>query len=116
MSWVPKPHNGEEELHAQVDRCFSTMDCFQWPQVYCDQYQYAVCTCRKEDYLSPDLLSWAWYHPMLEDFEPLTHTAFQVSKLKQAKAVGVTSLQQIASDHYKEWKDMRGTSKTSQVG
>ena len=108
MSWVPEPHNSEEELRARADGRFSTADCFQWPQVYCDQYRYAVCTRRKEDYPSPDLLSWAWYRPTLEDFEPLTHTAFQVGKLKQAKAVGITSLRQIASDRYKEWKDTRG--------
>ena len=58
--------------------------------------------------MAPDPLPWAGYHPMLEDFEPLPCAAFQVGKLKQEKAVGITSLLQIMSDRYKEWKDMHG--------
>ena len=58
--------------------------------------------------MAPDPLSWAWYRPTLEDFEPIPHAAFQVGKLKQEKAAGIASLLQIASDRYKEWKDTRG--------
>jgi len=76
--------------------------------MYCDEYRYAVCIRRKEHHTAPDPLSWAWYRPMLEDFEPLTHATFQVGKLKHEKAVGIVALRQIASDHYKEWKDMHG--------
>ena len=107
-SFIPEPHNGEEELRARADGRFGTADCFQWPQIYCDQFCYAVCIWRKEHYPSPDPLSWAWYRPTLDDFEPLSHAAFQVGKLKQDKAVGLASLNRIASDRYKEWKDTCG--------
>ena len=108
MIFIPKPHNDEEELCVQADGHFGTADCFQWPQLYCHKYRYAICIRRQEHYMAPDPLSWVWYHPTSKDFEPLTHAAFQVGKLKQEKAVGIASLLQIASDRYKEWKDMCG--------
>ncbi|KAN0087917.1 hypothetical protein V8E55_006538 [Tylopilus felleus] len=101
MTFVPEPHNGEEELRARADGHFGMADCFQWPQLYCNQYCYTVYICRKEHYTAPDSLSWAWYRPMLKDFDPLTHAAFQVGKLKEEKAIGIASLHQIVSDHYK---------------
>ncbi|KAF8433959.1 hypothetical protein L210DRAFT_872483, partial [Boletus edulis BED1] len=43
MSYVPEPHNEEEELHARADGRFGAVDCFQWPQLHCKEYEYAVC-------------------------------------------------------------------------
>ena len=37
-TFIPEPHHGKEELHARLDGCFGTADCFQWPQLYCNEY------------------------------------------------------------------------------
>ena len=52
------------------------INCFQWPQVYCKEFEYAVCIHQSECHPSPDPLSWTSYCPSLNDFEPLSHTAF----------------------------------------
>ena len=111
MSFVPEPHNGDEELQARADGRFGPVDCFQWPQVYCKQYEFAVCIRRSECHPFPDPLSWAWYRPSLADFEPLPHAAFLVGKLTQEKALGVASLRQIAVVRYDDWKKTRGDKK-----
>lgn len=109
MSFVPEPHVGEEELRARADGRFGTADCFQWPQLFCDKFPYAVCIPRKEYYVASDPESWAWYRPTLEDFETLPHSAFRVGSLKQEKALGVAGLHRIASTRYNGWKETRGT-------
>ncbi|KAI6111086.1 hypothetical protein F5141DRAFT_982964, partial [Pisolithus sp. B1] len=44
MDFVPEPHIFEdEELHTQADGCFELVDCFQWPQSYNKEFDYAVC-------------------------------------------------------------------------
>ncbi|KAN0086211.1 hypothetical protein V8E55_007345 [Tylopilus felleus] len=86
MTFVPEPHNGDKELF------------------YCKEYEYAICICQSDCHLSPDLLSWAWYRPSPEDFEPLPHAAFLVGQLKQDKAMGIALLQHIAATRYDEWK------------
>ena len=108
MTFIPEPHNDEEELCAQADGCFGVADYFQWLQMYCNQYRYAICICRKEDFPPPEPLSWVWYRPTLKDFEPLANATFQVGKLKQEKGLGITSLLPIVSQCYKEWKNMCG--------
>lgn len=104
MSFIPEPYNGDEELRARVDGCFGPINCFQWPQLYCKEYEYAICIHQSDRHLSPDPLSWAWYRPSLEDFEPLSHAAFLVSHLKQDKALGIALLRKIVSTRYNEWK------------
>ena len=111
MTFVPEPHNGEEELRARADGRFGAADCFQWPQLYCKEYEWAPCVPRRESHLHPDPLAWAWYTPTLEDFDVLPTAAFAVGRLKQEKAVGVATLSQIASTRYAEWKKDRGSKK-----
>ena len=52
-----------------------------------------------------------WYHPSVDDFEPLSHAAFLVGKLKLEKAVGIASLRQTAAAQYGKWKKTRGKKK-----
>jgi len=111
MSFIPEPHHNNEELRARADGRFGTADCFQWPQVYCKEYEYAVCIPRQEHHPHPDPLTWAWYTPSLEDFEVLQTAAFAVGKLKEEKAVGVASLYLIISNRYAAWKKNRGGKK-----
>ena len=108
MTFIPKPHNNEEELIIRADGHFGTTDCFLWPQMYYKEYIYAMCICRKEHYPSPDPLAPAWYHPTIDDFETLTHAAGQVGTLKMEKLASLVSLSQIASNQYKEWKATQG--------
>ena len=92
MTFVPKPHTEPEELQARADGHFGTTDCFQWPQTYCKEFKYAVCVPHQECHPFPDKLAWAWYMPQLEDIDVEPHCAFVVGKLKEDKALGVTSL------------------------
>ncbi|KAG8212869.1 hypothetical protein J3R82DRAFT_11196 [Butyriboletus roseoflavus] len=111
MSFIPEPYDGDKKLHAHVDGQFGPIDCFQLPQVHCKEYEYAICIPQSECHPSPNPLSWAWYHPSLEDFETLHHTAFLVGRLNQDKAVGVASLHQITIIQYNDWKKTRGDKK-----
>lgn len=108
MSFVPEPHIGEEEIRARADGRFGYADCFQWPQLYCKEYEFAICVRRREYHLSPDPLSWAWYRPTLDDFESIPTSPFLVGKLKEDKALGVASLRQIAAGRYAEWRKTHG--------
>ncbi|KAI9459076.1 hypothetical protein HD554DRAFT_2177094 [Boletus coccyginus] len=111
MPFVSKPHNSKEELHARADGQFGPVDCFQWPQLFCKEYEFAVCVHQAEHHPSPDPLSWAWYHPSVDDFELLSHAAFFIGKLKLDKAVDIASLRQTAAAQYGEWKKTRGEKK-----
>jgi hypothetical protein len=73
--------------------------------------EYAVCIRQSDCHPFPDPLSWAWYHPSFEDFEPLPHTAFLVGQLKRDKAVVIASLRNIAGAHYNEWRKTHGDMK-----
>ncbi|KAG1883232.1 hypothetical protein F4604DRAFT_1920416 [Suillus subluteus] len=80
MDWVPELHNDDiEELMAQADGCFGAADCFQWPQMYCKEFEYAVCIPRK-DTSSIDL-QFAWFTPTTADFAIQPGTAFAVGTL-----------------------------------
>jgi len=99
MLFVPKPHLDNEELHAQANGQFGTVDCFQWPQVYCKEHKYAVCIPWQEHYPHPDSLSWAWYTPSLKDFIILPIAAFAFGR-KQEKVVNITFLHYIIFTWY----------------
>ena len=100
MTFIPEPHDDKEELCARADGRFGTADCFQWPQLYCKQFEYGICIPQREHHPHPDLLTWAWYTPTLKDFVVLSTAAFAVGKLKQEKASGIASLHPIISDQY----------------
>ncbi|KAH0834936.1 hypothetical protein J3R83DRAFT_10626, partial [Lanmaoa asiatica] len=108
MVFIPEPHNADEELRVRADGRFGTADCFHWPQLYAEEVCYAICIRRKDHHPSPDPLSFAWYRPTRDDFKPLPHAAFLVSKLKQDKAAGIATLLKITSDQYNEWKKSCG--------
>jgi hypothetical protein len=80
MDWVPELHsNDSDELRAQADGRFGVVDCFQWPQMYCKEFKYAVCVPRKET--SPIDLQFAWFTPTPDDFVIQPGTAFAVGTL-----------------------------------
>ena len=111
MPFIPEPHNDDKELCAQSDGQFGVMNFFQWPQLYYQEYQFMVCIHQSDRHPSPDPLSWAWYRPTLEDFEPLRHAAFLIRKLNQNKAVGIASLCSIVNTRYADWKKTCGDKK-----
>ena len=106
MVFITKPHNADEELHVYANKQFGITDYFQWPQLYAKEFCYAICICHREHYPIPDPLSWAWYWPTHDDFEPLSHAAFLIGKLKEEKAIGVATLHKIMSDCYNKWKKL----------
>ncbi|KAG1874422.1 hypothetical protein F4604DRAFT_1925300 [Suillus subluteus] len=80
MDWVPELHNDDiEELTARADGRFGAADCFQWPQMYCKEFECAVCIPRK-DTSSIDL-QFAWFTPTTADFAIQPGTAFAVGTL-----------------------------------
>ncbi|KAF9233659.1 hypothetical protein BU15DRAFT_66413 [Melanogaster broomeanus] len=89
MPFVPEPHIfKDEEIRARADGRFGVVDCFQWPQDHCEEYQYAACIPRQEfEYVDPNM-RWAWYTPTSEDFVPL-HNSPAVGTLKAEKADGL---------------------------
>ena len=111
MSFVPEPHLDEEELHAQGDGRFSPVDCFQWPQSYCKEFEYAVCIPRKESYPLPDDMSWAWYTPTAQDFVISEGSSFPVGKLDEKKLAGLLKLDTIAFARLKKWRSTRADKK-----
>ena len=77
MDWVPELHNNDsDELRARADGHCGVVDCFQWPQMYCKEFEYAVCIPRKET----SSIDWqfAWYTPTPDDFVIQPGTAFAV--------------------------------------
>ena len=102
MMFIPKPHIDTEKLHTHANGHFGTADCFQWPQDYAKDFEYAVCVSWQEFHQAPDHFSWAWYTPTLEDFGTvLAADHNDVSrKLKQEQSLGLLSLLNITQGHY----------------
>lgn len=113
MDWVPELHNDDsEELRARADGRFGLVDCFQWPQMYCKEFEYAVCIPRKET--SSIDLQFAWYTPTTEDFVIQAGTAFAVGTLQSYIVDGIDNLLTIARKRVGAWQAKR-TGKTDIV-
>ncbi|KAI5989930.1 hypothetical protein EDD15DRAFT_2370228 [Pisolithus albus] len=86
MDFVPEPHIFEdEELRARADGRFGLVDCFQWPQSYNKEYDYAVCIPRKDRFPFPNPLHIAWYTPTSADFVIPAGSSFAVGQLHESK-------------------------------
>ncbi|KAG2067444.1 hypothetical protein BDR04DRAFT_1159154 [Suillus decipiens] len=95
MNWVPELHNDDsEELRAQADGCFGVTDCFQWPQMYCKEFKYAVCIPHKDT--SSINLQFAWYTPSMADFDIQPGSASAVGTLHSHIINGINNLFTIA--------------------
>src|SRR5437588_4051242 len=90
MDWIPELHNDDSELRARADGRFGLEDCFQWPQKYCKQFEYAVCIPRKET--SSIDLQFAWYTPTTNDFVTQAGTAFAIGTLDSVIVDGIDNL------------------------
>ncbi|KAH7904647.1 hypothetical protein BJ138DRAFT_1106643, partial [Hygrophoropsis aurantiaca] len=108
MTWVPEGHIlDNKELRARADGRFAEVDCFQWPQLYCPEYQYSVCVPRKEAFPLPDDLSWAWWTPTAMDFVAQADTAFAVGTLSPDKVQHLKRLLFIITQRVNCWKSNR---------
>ncbi|KAG1832372.1 hypothetical protein EV424DRAFT_1533542 [Suillus variegatus] len=95
MDWVPEFHHDDsDEVRVRADGGFGVVDCFQWPQIHCKEFEYAVCIPRK-DTASIDL-QFAWYTPTSEDFVIQTRTVFAVGTLSSHIVDGINNLFTIA--------------------
>ncbi|KAF9232000.1 hypothetical protein BU15DRAFT_81746 [Melanogaster broomeanus] len=66
-TWIPQPFLFEHEpVQARADGRLGTVDVYQWPQMYTEEYPWSVAIRRN---LWPDepQLS-VWYTPSYEDF------------------------------------------------
>jgi len=110
MDWVPELHNDDsDELRARADGRFGVVDCFQWPQIYCKEFEYAVCIPRKET--SSIDLQFAWYTPTMDDFVIQSGTAFAVGTLHSHIVDGIDNLFSIARKRVQTWQANRGGKK-----
>ncbi|KAG1803122.1 uncharacterized protein BJ212DRAFT_1304686 [Suillus subaureus] len=95
IDWVLELHNDDlEEPRAQADGCFGVADFFQWPQMYCKEFEYAICIPHK-DTSSIDL-QFAWFTPTTADFAIQPGTAFAISTLHSHIVDGINNLLTIA--------------------
>jgi hypothetical protein len=104
MTFVPEPHVDEEDIRARADGRFGVADCFQWPQLYADRFNWTVCIPRKESHPLPKPLSWAWYTPILEDLCQSSSVAPGRGFLKQEKFSGLSSLYDKAKNRHQAWR------------
>ncbi|KAG1776143.1 hypothetical protein EV702DRAFT_1046313 [Suillus placidus] len=105
MDWVLELYNDDsEELRTQADGRFGVVDCFQWPQMYCKEFKYAVCIPHK-DTSSIDL-QFTWYTPTAADFVIQPGTAFAVSTLHSHIVDGINNLLTIARKHPLTYRDV----------
>ncbi|KAG2060364.1 hypothetical protein BDR06DRAFT_1059410 [Suillus hirtellus] len=102
MDWIPELHNNDSELRVQADGCFGLEDCFQWPQKYCKEFEYAVCIPHKET--SSIDLQFAWYSPTTEDFVTQVGTAFAIGTLHSHIINGIDNLLTIAHKQVEPWQ------------
>jgi hypothetical protein len=95
MDWVLELHNdNSEELRARADGHFGMADCFQWPQMYCKEFEYAICIPCKDSSLID--LQFAWFTPTTADFAIQPGTAFAVGTLHSHIIDGINNLFTIA--------------------
>ncbi|KAG1747790.1 uncharacterized protein EDB91DRAFT_1048453, partial [Suillus paluster] len=106
MDWVPELQNDNlDELKARADGHFGVVDCFQWLQMFCKEFEYAVCIPRKDT--SPFSLQSAWYTPTTADFVIQPGTAFAVGTLHSYIINGIDNLLTIARKWVEAWKANR---------
>ncbi|KAG1840419.1 hypothetical protein C8R48DRAFT_781765 [Suillus tomentosus] len=105
MDWIPELHNNDLELRVRADGHFGLEDCFQWPQKYCKEFEYAVCIPRKET--SSIDLQFAWYSPTTEDFVAQVGTAFAIGTLRSHIVNGIDNLLTIARKRVEPWRANR---------
>ena len=113
MEFVPEPHVDTEELRARAGGRFGTADCFQWPQDYVKEYEYAVCIPRRESYKAPNHFCWAWYTPTFEDVDTVSAADRDdlPGKLKLEQIQGLVNLLNIAQGRHDTWKKTQGDKK-----
>jgi hypothetical protein len=108
MPFVPKFHHFEEEnVQARADGRFGVVDCFQWPQAYDNIFCNSVCILRKEAYLFPHPLHWAWYTPEQKDFKTIPGNSFPVGTLASDKVEGLESLLKLVEKRVQDWRANR---------
>ncbi|OAX32639.1 hypothetical protein K503DRAFT_787065 [Rhizopogon vinicolor AM-OR11-026] len=102
MDWIPELHNNDSELRARGDGHFGLEDCFQWPQKYCKEFEYAVCIPHKET--SSIDLQFTWYSPTTDNFITQAGTAFAIGTLHSHIVDGIDNLLTIARKRVEPWQ------------
>ncbi|KIK72048.1 hypothetical protein PAXRUDRAFT_120248, partial [Paxillus rubicundulus Ve08.2h10] len=85
--WIPEPHCFQtEELCVCADGHFRYQDCFQWPQVYSQKFEYTVCILnlqKMREQEDPSKTLWELWTPTEDNFELIDQQSpFHVGKLK----------------------------------
>jgi hypothetical protein len=94
VGWVPHPFLFEDEpVQARADGRFGTVNIYQWPQLYNDQWPWLVAIMQNLGILSSNLpILWARYNPVYEDFEPIHNSTLKIGFLKKETIMGLCSL------------------------
>ncbi|KAG1723253.1 uncharacterized protein EDB91DRAFT_1087878 [Suillus paluster] len=103
MDWIPELQNDNlDELKARADGHFGVVDCFQWPQMFCKEFEYAVCIPCKDTL--PFSFQFVWYTPTTADFVIQPGTAFAVGTLHSYIIDSINNLLTIARKRVEAWK------------
>ncbi|KIO02230.1 hypothetical protein M404DRAFT_70291, partial [Pisolithus tinctorius Marx 270] len=81
----------EVDLCLRADGWFGLVDCFQWPQTYEKNYEYAVCIPRKN---TVPTLNIAWFTPTSVDFVLPLGSVYLVGMLEETKVKAFEELLQ----------------------
>ncbi|KIO11975.1 hypothetical protein M404DRAFT_19791 [Pisolithus tinctorius Marx 270] len=96
--FVPEPYIFEEvDLCPHADGQFGLVDCFQWPQTYEKNYEYAVCIPQKN---TVPTLNIAWFTPTSTDFVLPLGSVYLVGTLEETKVKAFEELLQQLHSHY----------------
>ncbi|KAF8833235.1 hypothetical protein BDN67DRAFT_1017789 [Paxillus ammoniavirescens] len=107
--WIPELHCFQtEELRVRADGRFGYQDCFQWPQVYSQKFEYAVCIPNPQkmrEQEDPSKTLWELWTPTEDDFELINpQSPFRVGKLKRNIYYNLYRLYDSAQEVVDQWK------------
>ena len=102
VDFVPEPHIFEEEdICARADGRFGLVDCFQWPQVYHKDYEFALCIPRQD---TVPTLGIVWYNLTRDDFIIPDGSQFVVGMLQDSI---ITKFEELCQLLYSRYRNLR---------
>ncbi|EIW74316.1 hypothetical protein CONPUDRAFT_160023 [Coniophora puteana RWD-64-598 SS2] len=105
--FVPEPFIFEnEEVKARADGRFGIVDAFQWPQLYSEKFEWAMCIPRKDPFYAHERRWFAWENLRDEDFLRSARYPTMYS-LGPNKQLGVSGLVSQAKEAVTAWMTER---------
>ncbi|KIK75377.1 hypothetical protein PAXRUDRAFT_173050 [Paxillus rubicundulus Ve08.2h10] len=107
--WILEPHCFQtEELCVRADGHFRYQDCFQWPQVYSEKFEYTVFIPnlqKRREKEDPSKMLWELWTPTEDDFKLIDpQYPFHIGKLKHSIYYNLYCLYDSAQEVIDQWK------------